>query len=370
MEHDVIVVGAGISGLATADALCRLDRRVLVVDAASRSGGRLRSVGGFDLGASWYWPGEHRVARLVEEFDVPTHPQFLDGDAVYDGPDGVVRLDGNPIDVPAHRFSSGADSVTAALSDRVVRTGHGEIRLERQVQHIDVASDGRRLRVTMIDPDGEQHIANGAHVVLALPPALAVRTIRFSPQLPHDVAALSRRTPVWMGSITKVVAHYDTPFWRDRGLSGSAVSHRGPMREIHDLSGPQGRPAALFGFAPTNTASGPIEPTEVTDQLARLFGPGAARPQDLHLTDWSREPHTSPPDVEQLTDYSTFGDSRYHAPSQGGRLHWTSTETASVAPGHIEGALSAAERTVDRITATDGISDRRNHRQQENPPQP
>ena len=53
-----------------------------------------------------------------------------------------------------------------------------------------------------------------------------------------------------MGGITKVVARYADAFWRRSGLSGSAISHVGPMREVHDMSGVDGVPGALFGFVP------------------------------------------------------------------------------------------------------------------------
>ena len=47
---------------------------------------------------------------------------------------------------------------------------------------------------------------------------------------------------------------------------------------------------------------------------------------------------------------TTYGHRRYQEPTAGGRLHWASTETAPYAPGHIEGAIAAAERAVAAIT--------------------
>ena len=35
-----------------------------------------------------------------------------------------------------------------------------------------------------------------------------------------------------------------------------------------------------------------------------------------------------------------------------GRLHWASTETATMTPGHIEGALVAGERAVRAILSS------------------
>ena len=50
-----------------------------------------------------------------------------------------------------------------------------------------------------------------------------------------------------MAPHAKYVAVFDTPFWREAGLSGAGRSGRGPMTEIHDASLP-GQAAALFGF--------------------------------------------------------------------------------------------------------------------------
>ncbi len=348
MECDVIVVGAGIAGLATADQLVpRVD--VTVLEARSRIGGRLHSVDRLDLGASWFWPGEQRVAGLVNELHVPTHSQHLDGDALYDGPDGVIRLDGNPIDVPAFRFSDGADGLAAALGRRLVASDRATVVLDSHVHTIEITDEAHRpVRITYARLGVERTIS-ADHVVIALPPALAVAAIGFRPALPDDLAELASRTPVWMGTTTKTVIRYRDAFWRRAGCSGSAVSHRGPLREIHDLSGPDGQPAALFGFSPTGEETDRIDPAAVIVQLVRMFGPSASEPLGVHIADWRREPFTTPDGADRLTDYSTYGDPRFAQPTFGGRVHWASTETSPVAPGHIEGALAAAERTVHAI---------------------
>jgi len=344
----VIVVGAGVSGLRAADLLTRDGYGVTVLEARERVGGRLHSTGdGRDLGASWFWPGEQRVVTLVESLGIAVHDQHLAGDAMYDDPSQVVRLDGNPIDVPSFRFAAGADSLTDALAARLCAAEHSDVRLDSRVHSIDVRSTGVEVAVRSSVGDD---VLRADHVIVALPPALAVSTIRFDPDLPPGLRAVAERTPVWMGAITKVVAHYSNPFWRAIGLSGSGVSHRGPMREIHDLSGPGGHPAALFGFANTTAASGPVTDAEVLDQLIRMFGSDAGSPTELVLADWRTERFTSPDGIEQLTDYSTFGHRAFQQPTLDGRVHWTSTETATVAPGHIEGALAAAERAVAHIS--------------------
>lgn len=341
-DVDIVVIGAGISGLATARHLDAAGLSVIVLEARDRVGGRLDSVDGLDLGATWFWPNEPRIQRLVTDLGVPVHEQHLAGDAMYQHPGGAQRLQGNPIDVPSGRFVRGADSIARAVVAELPRNA---VRLCAEVTSITFTHGG----LVGVAAGGERVAAR--HVVLALPPALAAERIVFHPELPAELFDLAQTTPVWMGGSTKVVARYSDAFWRRTGLSGSAISHVGPMREIHDMSGIDGVPGALFGFVPPRAVGAPtVTEAAVLAQLVTLFGPDAADVDALHIKDWRAERHTSPTEVEGLVAYEHFGDPRYSQPAAGGRLHWASTETSPDFPGHIEGALVAAERTARTIT--------------------
>ncbi|WP_051853956.1 MULTISPECIES: FAD-dependent oxidoreductase [unclassified Streptomyces] len=186
--------------------------------------------------------------------------------------------------------------------------------------------------------------------MLALPPALAVEYIDFGNTLPAGLLRLARATPVWMGAVVKVVAPYPSAFWRESGLAGAAFSRTGPLQEVHDMSGPDGRPAALFGFAQARTVR-PGFDQAVRARLAQLFGPAAATPDALYVQDWSAERCTSPSSVQRLDDHSLFGHRLYQRPTLHGRLHWASTETATEHAGRIEGALASGERAALAVLA-------------------
>lgn len=341
---DVAIVGGGVSGLVTAIRLREAGMSCKVLESQDRVGGRLlthtSSAGHFDLGATWYWPGDSRVAALIEELRLPTHPHHIAGDALYQAPGGTERIDGNPIDVVSGRFSGGASLLAERLADRLGDT----VSLGTTVHGVDHSGSEVQIAHT-------HGSLSARHVVLALPPPLAVHSISFRPPLPDRLHQLATLTPVWMGTVAKAVVGYPDAFWRRRGLAGAAISHVGPLREVHDMSGVNGDPAALFGFAPLGPQAATPTERDIVNQLVELFGPDAAAPLEVIIKDWRFERHAVPPDPAPLTPMRTYAHPRYQEPAGDGRIHWASTETAPDSPGHIEGAVAAAERAVRAITA-------------------
>jgi monoamine oxidase len=206
---------------------------------------------------------------------------------------------------------------------------------------------------------GAMHVlAARVAVVLALPPALGASAVAFEPPLPKAMAALAAATPTWMAGTAKTVVTFAAPFWREAGLSGSAFDGGGgggPLSEIYDhCGGASGGPFALFGFS-----RGAPERGALLTQLVRLFGPAAGAPLTIETLDWSTEPLTAGSSAGGRDPRKNYGAREYaQALGSGGSssgggggvlLLWASTETSAEAAGHIEGALRAADRTVELI---------------------
>ncbi len=340
-DLDVAIVGGGISGLAVADGLVRAGRSVKVFEARPRLGGRIDSAevadGGWaDLGPTWFWPGERRVERLVEDLGVGVHPQWNTGDALMMVEGRPTRAGGFAVP-PAHRFVGGAMALIDGLARRLP---DGLVELNCAIAAIRPTSRG----VELDTPDGP---VTAAAAVVALPPALAVDRKLVNPaDLDPELAAAAATIPVWMGAITKAVAVYPDPFWRADGLSGMVSALGAPFREIHDMSGPGGDPGMLFGFGQSEPGGRSLTAELFVEQLTTLFGSKAATPSRSLAVDWRIERYTTPDRWPLSMRYDLFGSPLFQRATWEGRLHWSSTETGTTAPGHIEGALAAAERTV------------------------
>ncbi|EGC30059.1 hypothetical protein DICPUDRAFT_58486 [Dictyostelium purpureum] len=84
--HDVVVVGAGLSGLRTSSLLKDENISVLLLEAQDRVGGRTDSVKidnyNWDLGGQWVGPTQYRINELVKDCNQTTFPQQQKGKKV------------------------------------------------------------------------------------------------------------------------------------------------------------------------------------------------------------------------------------------------------------------------------------------------
>jgi monoamine oxidase len=187
--------------------------------------------------------------------------------------------------------------------------------------------------------------------VVTVPPTLAGR-IQYRPTLPPDRDQLTQCAP--MGSVIKILAVYDTPFWRDRGMSGQASSDTGPIRVVFDNSPPSAAPGVLVGFAEGQDArvlrrlSPADRRHEVLSCFSRFFGEQSWAPTSYVEKDWTAEEWSRgcygaffPPGV-----WTNYG----HALRQPvGRIHWAGTETSTVWAGYMEGAVRSGERAAAEV---------------------
>ncbi len=355
MPTRVLIVGGGLAGLALALRLGEAGVDYCLVEARDRLGGRILSTslpgsaGRVDLGPSWFWPGQPRIAQLLETHRLGAFPQPAEGRLVFETRDGAIRRDLNLAPMAgALRIEGSARALVDALAtglepERIVQ-GHAVTQL------IDA---GGHVTARLVGASGEREI-EAARVVLAMPPRLAAERIRFTPGLPSGALQALAAVPTWMAGQAKLVAVYGEPFWAEVGLSGSAISQVGPLAEVHDATPVNGSKAALFGFirVPAGSRLAGRERLEraAVEQLERLFGPKAATPLQVFVKDWAIDEWTA-----VAADSAVAGG---HPPGgvpkalQGlweSRLIVAGSELAPHSPGLMEGALESAGAAFERL---------------------
>lgn len=220
------------------------------------------------------------------------------------------------------------------------------VRLSSPAERIEVA-DGK---VTVTAPTGRVRCDR---VVMAVPPLPARRVLDRSglePGLRHWLDNAS------MGSVLKIVAVYDRPFWREAGLSGELLRPDGPLPSVFDTS-PPGGPGHLTALVAAGHARalGRLMPAErrriALSELVRCFGPRAERPLDLLERWWDEDPWAgggygafARPGV--LTAVRDAG----RTPS--GPIHLAGSDTSTEYPGYVEGALRSGQRAAAEVLAS------------------
>src|SRR5215216_1349407 len=86
-DADLVVIGAGLAGLAAARVAAAAGASVVVVEARDRVGGRVlnEEIGGgqiVEVGGQWIGPTQDRLASVASELGVATFPTFGEGENV------------------------------------------------------------------------------------------------------------------------------------------------------------------------------------------------------------------------------------------------------------------------------------------------
>ncbi len=343
-----LIIGGGLSGLAVAHPLQARGQDYFLVEARTRLGGRIKTEhhdgGAFDMGPTWFWPGQPRIADLIERLNLSKFDQFANGDLVYENEQGQVqRGRGFSSMQGSWRLVGGLSALIDALADSLPVD---RVRLDAEVTALIKTSNG--IDVTLKTGDRLQV----DRVIFCMPPRVAAN-LSFTPALPDSAAMVLQNIPTWMAGQAKAIAIYDTPFWREVGLSGDAQSRFGPMVEIHDASPEQGGPYALFGFIgvpPQIRADEGTLRQHLIAQLTRLYGPKAAQPSHLLIKDWAFDPFTATKaDLAPVHGHPTYGLPEALTGLWGDRLLFSGSELAPQFGGYLEGALEAAENVQNTL---------------------
>ena len=253
--------------------------------------------------------------------------------------------------------AGGFDNLTGTkggvLQDRVV--GGATRAADLMAAELDVVLDAPVASIndtgSRVEVDAGEVRVTARRAIVAVPPVLA-RRIHFEAGLPETRRKALEHLPP--GSVIKVAVVYDTPFWREQGLSGRALTSEGPFSATFDNSPPDGSVGVLIGFitgprvAEVMRLSAAERRRAVLDSFARLFGP--AKPVQYLEKNWTADPWTrgcyyGMPTPGIVTEcFPTWVDPV-------GAIHWAGTETTFESLGGMNGAVTSGERAAGEVLA-------------------
>lgn len=357
---DVAIVGAGVSGLALAKRLRQRGLNFEIFEARDRIGGRIFTVpargGGFDLGAGWYWPDtQPLVAALVGELGLSNYAQYDEGGVLHlhEADKKAERIDDKRLYDGARRLHGGM----TALIDAIARTLPTEaIKLNHRLTQL--SDRGDHVSMTFVAAGNSQHVT-ARQVVLSLPPRLLRESVEFAPRLDEatDRALLGAET--WMAAQAKVAIEVAAPFWREKGLSGSAYAthEQAILGEIFDACDMSKQLFALGGFLALDAGQREIFsvglPLLMASQLGSVFGADVDC-LATHYMDWAQEPLTCSAADRAGEPSDQTGDVANPLLRRAlwdKKLYFGGSETAARNSGYVEGALDAARRVARALAA-------------------
>ncbi|MEM9919571.1 MAG: FAD-dependent oxidoreductase [Bacteroidota bacterium] len=342
IQTDVLVIGAGLTGLLTARRLKQRHIKVAIVEARSRPGGRIHTLedetrASVEMGATWLGKKHTRLMALLQELDIGVFEQKMGERAIYEpistSPPQLAILPPNTD--PSYRISGGSSHLIKCLVDGLEEQ---DIHYSTVVRSIQRESEG-----VVVKTDAESFHASV--VVSTLPPYLLMKSIDLTPALPEGLTKIALQTHTWMGDSIKVGLTYAQPFWRSANSSGTIVSNVGPIPEMYDHSNEADDRFALKGFLNGNYFS--VSKGErlemVLRQLSKYYGSVARNFSTYEECVWRSEPFTFSPYDDHILPHQNNGHELYRKPYWDGRLFLAGAETADAHPGYMDGAVRSAD---------------------------
>ena len=194
-------------------------------------------------------------------------------------------------------------------------------------------------------------IVKARRAVVAIPPNLA-NDIDYDPPLPSTRMELLRHMPA--GQCTKFITVYDTPFWREKGLSGEVTAPDEQLQMTLDTSPPDESVGVLMSFAFAKEAIELAEMPALERQkrvhllLAQRFGLKAGNPKHYFEYDWSRDRWTRGCHVAHMAPgvMTSYG---HVIREPFGRIHWATSESSPLWNGNLDGAVRAGEFVAKEV---------------------
>ena len=246
------------------------------------------------------------------------------------------------------RVVGGLQQVPVKLAERlgeVVKLGQ-PVRTLRWSGSTDAAAGDSA--VVAVTDELEVH---AREAILAVPPILFSR-ISYEPPLPRRQQQLHQHLS--MGFVIKVHAVYETPFWREQGLSGTAFSPWELVHEAYDNSNHADPRGTLVGFVADEAADGVFQlsaeerKAAILESMSHYYGEQAKHPVVYYESDWGSEEWTR---GAYAASFDMGGLARYGADLRTpvGPIRFACSDMAGKGYQHVDGAIRMGRLVAAQI---------------------
>jgi putrescine oxidase len=157
-----------------------------------------------------------------------------------------------------------------------------------------------------------------------------------------------------MGFVIKVHAVYETPFWREQGLSGTAFSPWELVHEAYDNSNHADPRGTLVGFVADEAADGVFQlsaeerKAAILESMSHYYGEQAKHPVVYYESDWGSEEWTR---GAYAASFDMGGLARYGADLRTpvGPIRFACSDMAGKGYQHVDGAIRMGRLVAAQI---------------------
>jgi putrescine oxidase len=163
IHRDVVVIGAGATGLTAAHRLREAGHTVIVLEARDRVGGRLLTdhIDGqlFEVGGQWVSPDQTELIQTLAELGLETYPRYREGDSIYIGTDGQRRRFTGEIFPTGEHTRAEMERLIDVLDALVAEVDPAAPWAHSQAEQLDRVSFASWLEAQTDDAEAQENIA-------------------------------------------------------------------------------------------------------------------------------------------------------------------------------------------------------------------